>query len=297
MIIENLKSKNKIIRMKCDTCGKEYNRSTEVYKKRLKNKYCDKDYCEGCWRKKISKTPEFIERLKKSFNTVESKKRRSDGQKKRYEDPEVRKRMSEKLKSIYKNTDMRKKISNAVKLAYRNDLTIKKRANETFKKSGANIGEKNGMKQLEARKKVSEARKMMFKDPEIRKLYAEKTKNAWKNGKFDGVNVGQCKWFEYKHSDGQSYKVQGTWELAFIKWLDENKLEFLCHKKWIPYDLNGEIKNWYPDFWVKEWNSYVDVKCEHFYIKEKFDAIEKSNPDIKVLVLFKPDLIKLGVKI
>ena len=162
--------------------------------------------------------------------------------------------------------------------------------------AGINKGDKNGMKQPAARKKASETRKKMFRDhPELKKINANKISKAWADGKFDGVRVGQCKWYAYKHSNGQIYKVQGTWELAFVKWLDKQKLSFQCHKKWIPYILNNRSKHWLPDFYVDKWHSYIDVKCEHFYIKEKFDAIEKCNPDIKIKVLFKKDLDKLGV--
>lgn len=166
-----------------------------------------------------------------------------------------------------------------------------------LRKSGANIGDKNGMKQLEARQKVSRARKIMFQDSKVRAHYSKKVREAWARGDFDGVRVGQCKWHDYLHSDGEIYKVQGTWELAFIEWIDKNNLEFKCHRGRIPYVLNGVDKNFYPDFWINKWDSYVDVKCPHFYVKEKFDAIRESNPDIEVKVLFKDDLVKLGVNL
>ena len=196
-----------------------------------------------------------------------------------YKSDQYRRDMSVKIKKIFKERELGKKVSKALR------------------KSGANIGDKNGMKQIEARKKVSRARKIMFQDPKIREHYAKKTREAWARGDFDGVRVGQCKWHDYLHSDGKIYKVQGTWELAFIEWIDKNNLEFTCHRGRIPYVLNGADKNFYPDFWVNKWNSYVDVKCPHFYVKEKFDAIRESNPGIKVKVLFRDDLVKLGVNL
>ena len=161
---------------------------------------------------------------------------------------------------------------------------------------GKNLGYKNAAKRPEIRKKMSESRiKNVTSDPEYRKQASMKTAQAWKDGKFDGVRVGQCKWHKYAHSNGNEYKVQGTWELAFIKWLDENKMKFTCHKGRIPYILDGNSKNYYPDFWVEEFDAYVDVKCKHFYNEKKFKAIKEQNPDKQFKILFKKDLIDLGV--
>ena len=200
-------------------------------------------------------------------------------------------------KMLNNREEYKKNMSNVIKKLHLDHPEIGIKISNSMKTSGANVGDKNGMKKKEAREKVSIARKKMLLDPDLRKEYSERSKKAWKDGKFDGVRVGQCKWFEYNHSDGKKYKVQGTWELAFIKWLDKNKLKFDCHKKWIPYILDGNTKNWYPDFYVYDWNSYVDVKCLYFYKKDKFDAIEICNPDIKIKILFKEDLLKLGVEL
>lgn len=198
---------------------------------------------------------------------------------------------------LAKRPSYRKNISNMLLKRYKDRPELKQQISQTLINSGANIGDKNGMKQIEARTKVSVARKKMFEDPELRKIYSERTRKAWEDGKFEGVRVGQCKWYDYTHSDGTIYKVQGTWELAFVKWLDDTNLKFKCHRERIPYILEDNKKNWYPDFFVFEWDSYIDVKCEHFYIKEKFDAIQKCNPDIKVKLLFKKELKELGVEI
>lgn len=200
-------------------------------------------------------------------------------------------------KRVNSSESYRRNMSKAIQKMYLRDPGIKDRISASLRKSGANIGSKNGMKDPAARKKVSLARKKMFSDPNVRKHYSEKVKEAWARGDFDGVRTGQCSWHVYKHSNGNAYKVQGTWELAFIQWLDDNAIGFQCHKGRIPYVMNGEQKNYYPDFWVDKWNSYVDVKCRHFYSEEKFQAIRSSNPNMGLRVLFKDDLVKLGVKL
>lgn len=69
---------------------------------------------------------------------------------------------------------------------------------------------------------------------------AEKTRIAWAEGKFDGVKVGRCKWYKYVKRDSSQIKVQGTWELAFVKWADEQGLKFDTHQGKLSYqDENG----------------------------------------------------------
>lgn len=170
--------------------------------------------------------------------------------------------------------------------------------NLSNKLKGINLGDKNAAKRPEVRAKMSRTRReKVTNDLNYRKKMSEKVKKAWEDGKFDGVSVGQCKWYEYKCSKGKAYKVQGKWELAYIEWLDKNNYNFKAHRGRIPYKLDEINKNYYPDFWVDEFNSYVEIKCKHFYLKEKFDAIKEHNPKMKLMILFKEDLLKLGIKI
>lgn len=169
--------------------------------------------------------------------------------------------------------------------------------NSLSKKGKINLGEKNGMKRLEVRKKVSNSHKKNFENPKNRERIAKQVSKSWAEGKYDHVAVGKSKWFTYKHSNNTEYKVQGTWELAFIRWLDQNNIDFDCHKGRLSYILNGENKNYYPDFYIYKWNTYVDVKANFFYQKQKFDAIKSCNPNINIKIFFKEDLKNLGVKI
>lgn len=200
-------------------------------------------------------------------------------------------------RKIINNTDTYKnRMSEIVLQRYKEHPEIIEKIIKSTK-GKINLGELNGMKQEQSKKKVSIARKKMFSEPLTRKCYSEKTKNAWRQGKFNGVRVGQCEWLTYKHTDGHLYKVQGTWELAFIEWLDKNKLEFKCHRGRLAYTINGEAHSYYPDFWINQWDAYVDVKARCFYAPAKFEAIRACNPDTVLHVLFKEDLLKLGVKI
>ena len=194
--------------------------------------------------------------------------------------------------SIRQKTAMaRERMSNAINEMIKNDPEWVKRNSES-KKGKINLGETNGMKQEKSKRKVSQSRSKLMASG-YNKEVSKQMKKAWKNGKFEGVRVGQSKWHEYTHSNGKTYKVQGTWELAFIKWLDENKMEFTCHRGRLNYMIDNQNHTYFPDFFVNEWNSYVDIKNEYHYSlqKDKFKALDRAGHNIKLI--FKDELEKL----
>ena len=164
---------------------------------------------------------------------------------------------------------------------------------------GKNVGMKNGMKQLEARLKASKTRTEKMKDPEFRKIFSEGTRRAWREGKMDGVNVGQSKWWDYETKSGRIVKCQGTWELKYVEYLDKNNIPFKAHRGTIPYTMNGNKHSYLPDFYLITEDRYVDVKNDYHYSisKDKFKAIRKCNPNIKLDILLKEDLNRLGIEV
>ena len=141
------------------------------------------------------------------------------------------------------------------------------------------------MKNIKIRKKVSNTRKNMMTQA-FRNKISEYTAKAWADGKYEGVRVGQSKWYSYIHSNGTEYKVQGTWELEFIKWLDDNNLDFKCHEGRIQYVLKDQLKSYYPDFFVTEWGQYVDIKNEYHYNLQidKFNALKDQGNNIRIIL-------------
>lgn len=195
--------------------------------------------------------------------------------------------------SIRQKTDIAKlRMSKSIKKMMEIDPDWKIR-NSVSKKGKINLGDSNGMKKEESRLKASKTRKELMRDESFRKIFSEGTKNAWKEGKFEGVSVGQSKWYTYEHSNGEIYKVQGTWELAFIKWLDSNNMNFDCHRGRLPYNFNNQSHSYYPDFFITDWNCYVDIKNDYHYSiqKYKFDCLEKEGYNIKIIL--KEELEKL----
>ena len=164
---------------------------------------------------------------------------------------------------------------------------------------GKNVGMKNGMKQLEARLKASKTRTEKMKDPEFRKIFSEGSRRAWREGKMDGVNVGQSKWWDYETKSGRIVKCQGTWELKYVEYLDKNNIPFKAHRGTIPYVMNGKKHSYYPDFHLIAEDRYIDVKNDYHYSisRDKFKAIRKCNPNIKLDILLKEDLNRLGIEV
>ena len=203
-----------------------------------------------------------------------------------YNTPEYLAKMTAGVKKAYENPELRNRISKIVK-AWDN-MT----------------GDKNPMKRPDVRARVSASRQRLFADPltgpAIKKKIATASRVAWEEGKYIGSKTGKTKWHDYTHSTGIIYKVQGTWELKFIEWLDQHNMEFTCHRGRIPYTArDGTLHNYYPDFFVNDWNCYVDPKGEHWYEKqiEKFQLLREQHPNIKIRILHRKELINLGIKL
>ena len=82
--------------------------------------------------------------------------------------------------------------------------------------------------------------------------------------------------------------------------MDENNLRFECHKGRLDYiDDHGIVRSYYPDFFVYDWNSYVDPKADHWYKKQyrKFELLKEQHPDKNIQILTKQKLINLGIQI
>lgn len=166
-------------------------------------------------------------------------------------------------------------------------------------RNGVNVGERNGMKRPENREKARIAANKKWKEqPELKKRIADSVSEAWADGKYEGVAIGRCKWYEHKKPDGTVVKCQGTWELAFARWMDGQNLTYAAHCGRLEYiNDEGQIRRYYPDFWVEEWGCYVDVKSDyHLSLQpKKLEMVRKSNPGVELRLLLEDELRELGV--
>lgn len=158
-----------------------------------------------------------------------------------------------------------------------------------------NVGDKNGMKKPEVALQVSKTRSKKFReDTSFREQVANYTRQAWAEGKYDNAKTGKCKWYDHLSWKGDQIKLQGTWEVAFARRLDELRVDYTAHKgKWSYEDTQGIKRSYLVDFYIPMWNVFVDVKGS-FWDAEQFEKISFvriSNPD-KTLLIATRDILE-----
>lgn len=73
--------------------------------------------------------------------------------------------------------------------------------------------------------------------------------------------AGRCKKYDYVSPIAGKVKVDGTWELKFSKFLDENNLKWRRNKTRFNYiKPDGTPSTYQPDFYIEEFKTYVEIK-------------------------------------
>lgn len=73
--------------------------------------------------------------------------------------------------------------------------------------------------------------------------------------------AGRCKKIKYTSSVAGDVLLDGTWELSVAKWLDRQGYNWKRNTRRFQYcNLKGTISYYVPDFWVDEFNAYLEVK-------------------------------------
>ena len=114
----------------------------------------------------------------------------------------------------------------------------------------------------ETRKKMSESARIKttekWKDPNYRKKHAMGMKKAVANNpsSYSSNNVsGRVKNIEY---NGKTLK--GSWELETAKYLDKIGMKWTNELEPFPYEWNGKWHLYFPDFYLEEFDTYIEVK-------------------------------------
>ena len=96
--------------------------------------------------------------------------------------------------------------------------------------------------------------------------------------------------YSYKGAD-----LHGKWELAYAMYLDDNNVTWIRCKERFPYEFEGKLHYYTPDFYLPETNEYVEIKG----FKRVRDTIkwEQFPKDKQLKVLFGKDLLSLGLDI
>jgi hypothetical protein len=121
----------------------------------------------------------------------------------------------------------------------------------------------------------------------------EKAKANSKNvgGYRKGGGHSKGSWY-YSDIAGKVY-LDSSYEIKYARHLDKNNVKWKRNNKKFPYTHNGEERNYIPDFYLIEKESYVEIKG---YKTERDKSKWKHFPK-KLIVLYKEDLQSLGCNI
>lgn len=95
---------------------------------------------------------------------------------------------------------------------------------------------------------------------------------------------GETNYKKYKYNN---VTMDSSWEVDIAKWFDENNINWVREKinffRWI--DSTNKKRRYHPDFYLPEYNIYIDTKNSYLIEKDK-EKIEfvKTNYNINLIV-------------
>ena len=101
---------------------------------------------------------------------------------------------------------------------------------------------------------------------------------------------------KYYHS-----RMRSSYEIKYAEWLRKNHIKWRYEPKAFPlsYEIGmGKIKEttYTPDFYLPKTKEYIEIKgWWRGDAEEKFANFQQQYPNIKITVLMKPELQKMGV--
>ena len=131
----------------------------------------------------------------------------------------------------------------------------------------------------ETRRKIGNGWRGKHHTEEQKKRLSESMKTAVERcpESYSSSNVnGRVKHYEYRGS-----KMDGSWELEVVKFLDSKNIQWIKPGKGIPYQWEGKTHLYFPDFYLPEYNRYIEVKG---YRRDRDLCKWKSVPNLIVLM-------------
>ena len=86
-------------------------------------------------------------------------------------------------------------------------------------------------------------------------IIKERYKNGWE------CKCGRAPKIQYESLIAGNIKIDGSWELKVAQYLDKIKVSWIRNKKRFDYvNEKNTISTYCPDFFVYDWNTYIEVK-------------------------------------
>lgn len=135
----------------------------------------------------------------------------------------------------------------------------RKRSNQYIKST--ELGLDKPVVSDETRRKISEKNKL---------LWDEKRRQDWSKHMTIQANLNvenHPESYSYKNFCGRAKKelyngewMHSSWETVFAKWCDANNISWTKRVPYFHYVWNGKDRKYFPDFYIKEMDLYVEVK-------------------------------------
>ena len=121
----------------------------------------------------------------------------------------------------------------------------------------------------------------LYNKNKIRKTVNEHIENGnWH------LSFSKSRTFEYK-----GIKFQGSWEIKFAKYLDNKNIKWERPCKTYKYIFENENHRYLPDFYLPEYNLYIEIKG--YPTKRDFSKWEQFTDNLDIY--FGDDLYNLGI--
>jgi hypothetical protein len=165
-----------------------------------------------------------------------------------------------------KNGEIKKEFKNQFDKYNKLGLPIPDKWKQTPDRTGAKLSNKTKRKLSKARSKILE--------------------------EMGGGGFKHIRWYEIENVLNEKFIVRGTWEFRLANKLNELNILWV-RKKYLEYNLNGQIRTYSPDFYLPKYDKYIEVKG-YFSKKDKLkmDLVEKFN-NIKIEMVFEEELLKI----
>lgn len=157
-----------------------------------------------------------------------------------------------------------------------------------------------------AHNQYTKAKELGLPKPEVSKETREKLAKIWRGRKHSEeskqkikdsikqkienenwhLSFSKSRTFEYK-----GIKFQGSWEVAFAKYLDNKNIKWERPHKTYKYVFENENHRYLPDFYLPEYNLYIEIKG--YPTKRDFSKWEQFTDNL--YIYFGDDLYNLGI--